>query len=79
MKVVKEYAEAMTARIDQSLLEAEGIFSDVLNENLLYASIFPGSNYDIQLVVADEDYDRACEILAATVTEETAEETGDSE
>lgn len=79
MKVVKEYAEAMTARIDQSLLEAEGIFSDVLNENLLYASIFPGSNYDIQLVVADEDYDRACEILAATVTEEPEAESEDSE
>ena len=60
----------MAARIDQSLLEAEGIFSDVLNEYLLYASIFPGSNYDIQLVVADEDYDRALSILNATVVEE---------
>ena len=74
MKVVREYAEAMTARIDQSLLEAEGIISDVLNENLLYASIFPGSNYDIQLVVADEDYDRALSILNATVVEEEPQE-----
>ena len=74
MKVVREYAEAMAARIDQSLLEAEGIFSDVLNENLLYASIFPGSNYDIQLVVADEDYDRALSILSATIVEDSPEQ-----
>ena len=74
MKVVKEYAEAMAARIDQSLLDSEGIFSDVLNENLLYASIFPGSNYDIQLVVADEDYDRALSILNATVVEDIPQE-----
>ena len=74
MKVVKEYAEAMAARIDQSLLDAEGIYSDVLNENLLYASIFPGSNYDIPLVVADEDYDRALSILNATIVEDTPQE-----
>lgn len=74
MKIVKEYVDAMAARIDQSLLDSEGIYSDVLNENLLYASIFPGSNFDIQLVVADEDYDRALSILNATIVEDTPQE-----
>jgi len=70
MKVVKSYAEPMAAQIDKSLLEAEGIYCDILNENLLYASIFAGSNYDIQLVVADEDYDLALSILSASPSAE---------
>lgn len=51
--------------MDRSLLEAEGIKCNVLNENMNYAGYFAGSNFDIQLVVADEDYDLAIKILAA--------------
>ena len=77
MKTVKYYANAVEAQMDRSLLEAEGIPCEVLNENMNYAGYFAGSNFDIQLVVSDENYDQACELLAATVSEEP--ETGDSE
>lgn len=79
MKTVREYAEPMAAHIDKSLLEAEGVPCEVLNENLLYASIFAGSNYAIQLVVADDDYDRALGILNAAVVEEPLEEPAETE
>ncbi|MBO4418143.1 MAG: DUF2007 domain-containing protein [Bacteroidales bacterium] len=65
MKTVKYYANDVEAQMDRSLLEAEGITSNVLNENMNYAGYFAGSNFDIQLVVADEDYDLAIKILAA--------------
>lgn len=64
MKIVKKYPEAMPAHMDESLLESEGIASEVLNENMIYASYYAGSNFDIELVVADEDYERAVEILS---------------
>ncbi len=51
--------------MDRSLLEAEGIQCRVLNENMNYAGYFAGGNFDIQLVVADDDYDLAVKILAA--------------
>ena len=72
MKTVKRYANDMEAQIDRSLLEAEGIKCNVLNENMMYASYFAGSNFDIQLVVADEDYDQAIAILS-TPAEPTEE------
>lgn len=65
MKTVKYYANDMDAQMDRSLLEAEGIQCRVLNENMNYAGYFAGGNFDIQLVVADEDYDLAIKILAA--------------
>lgn len=65
MKTVKYYANDMEAQMDRSLLEAEGIQCRVLNENMNYAGYFAGGNFDIQLVVADEDYDLAIKILAA--------------
>ena len=70
MKTVKYYASAVEAQMDRSLLEAEGILCEVLNENMNYAGSFAGSNFDIQLVVADEDYDQAVELLSTPVTEE---------
>lgn len=79
MKTVKEYPELMPAEIDRSLLEAEGIMCDILNQNLLYISYAPCADFAIKLVVADEDYDRACEILAATVTDEPEAEPEASE
>ena len=63
MKTVKYYANVIEAQMDRSLLEAEGITCNVLNENMMYASYFAGSNFDIQLVVADEDYDQALQLL----------------
>ena len=65
MKTVKYYANDMEALMDRSLLEAEGIQCRVLNENMNYAGYFAGGNFDIQLVVADDDYDLAVKILAA--------------
>ena len=65
MKTVKYYANDVEAQMDRSLLEAEGIQCSVLNENMNYAGYFAGSNFDIQLVVADEDYDLAIKVLAA--------------
>lgn len=65
MKTVKYYANDMEAQMDRSLLEAEGIQCRVLNENMNYAGYFAGGNFDIQLVVADDDYDLAVKILAA--------------
>lgn len=79
MKTVKEYSEPMGAQIDKSLLEAEGIQCEVLNENLLYASLFAGSNYAIQLVVADEDYEQALAILNATVADNQQEDSSATE
>ena len=64
MKTLKSYAEAMSAHIDQSLLKASGIASEVLNENMNYAGFFAGSDFAIQLVVADEDYERARQVLS---------------
>ena len=72
MKTVKYYANAVEAQMDRSLLEAEGIPCEVLNENMNYAGYFAGSNFDIQLVVADEDYDQALKLLETPV-EETSE------
>ena len=63
MKTVKYYANDVEAQMDRSLLEAEGIQCSVLNENMNYAGYFAGSNFDIQLVVADEDYDQAIKLL----------------
>lgn len=63
MKTVKSYANAYEAQLDRSLLEAEGITCNVLNENMNYASYYAGSNFEILLVVADEDYDQAVAIL----------------
>lgn len=65
MKTVKCYANDVEAQMDRSLLEAEGIRCSVLNENMNYAGFFAGSNFDIQLVVADEDYGQALAILNA--------------
>ena len=72
MKTVKYYANDIEAQMDRSLLEAEGITSKVLNENMNYAGYFAGGNFDIQLVVADEDYDQAVALL--TTPAEPAEE-----
>ncbi len=78
MKTVKEYPELMPAEIDRSLLEAEGILCDVLGQNLLYTSFAPCADFAIKLVVADEDYDRALQILSAPVEPEAREDsTGD--
>ncbi|MBQ3659636.1 MAG: DUF2007 domain-containing protein [Bacteroidales bacterium] len=74
MKTVKEYPELMPAEIDRSLLEAEGIMCDILNQNLLYISYAPCADFAIKLVVADEDYNRALSILNATIVEDSPQE-----
>lgn len=79
MKTVKYYANDVEAQMDRSLLEAEGITCNVLNENMNYAGYFAGSNFDIQLVVADEDYGQALAILNATVADNPQESIGATE
>lgn len=64
----------MPAEIDRSLLEAEGIMCDILNQNLLYISYAPCADFAIKLVVADEDYNRALSILNATIVEDSPQE-----
>ena len=64
----------MPAEIDRSLLEAEGIMCDILNQNLLYISYAPCADFAIKLVVAYEDYNRALSILNATIVEDSPQE-----
>ena len=68
MKTVKYYANDIEAQMDRSLLEAEGITCNVLNENMNYAGYFAGGNFDIQLVVADEDYEEAVKLLSSNLS-----------
>ena len=70
MKAVKYYANTVEAQMDASLLEAEGIACKVLNENMNYIGFYAGSNFDIQLVVADEDYDQALALISTPTSPE---------
>ncbi len=70
MKVVKRYAEAMKAHIDRSLLESEGIECEVLGENVIYSGLAPAASFPIELVAADEDYERAKNLLSASQSAE---------
>ncbi len=70
MKVVKRYADPMKAHIDRSLLESEGIACEVLGENSIYSGLAPAACFSIELVAADEDYERAKNLLSASQSAE---------
>ncbi|MBO7584911.1 MAG: DUF2007 domain-containing protein [Bacteroidales bacterium] len=64
MKVVAKYPDIYKAHIVQGLLENEGIECEIVNENLPFLGMGV-AGFDVRIVVREEDYDRAKEILAA--------------
>ncbi|MBP5316794.1 MAG: DUF2007 domain-containing protein [Bacteroidales bacterium] len=64
MKVVAKYPDIYKAHIVQGLLENEGIECEIINENLPFLGMGV-AGFDVRIVVREEDYDRAKEILAA--------------
>jgi len=64
MKVVKSYYSVPMAELDRTVLADNGIEAAVLNSNATcYIAPFSGGLVSIDLAVADEDWDRASEIL----------------
>lgn len=62
MKTVKKYFNnAFSANLDKGLLENEGIQAEVLHQNMPYMGI--SEKLAVELIVNDEDYDRAKKIL----------------
>lgn len=64
MKVVAKYPDIYKAHIVQGLLENEGIECEIVNENLPFLGMGV-AGFDVRIIVREEDYDRAKEILAA--------------
>lgn len=64
MKVLKKFNNVFSANIAKGVLEAEGIESFILNENISYVTGTANNDLlSIQLVVEDSLYDKAKEIL----------------
>jgi len=64
MKVVKRYDSSAMAELDRTLLSDNGIEAVVLNENATcYIAPLAGGLVSVELAVADEDEQRASEIL----------------
>ena len=62
MKTVKKYFNnPFSANLDKGLLENEGIRAEVLHQNMPYMGI--SEKLAMELIVNDEDYDRAKKIL----------------
>ena len=62
MRTVKKYFNnAFSANLDKGLLENEGIRAEVLHQNMPYMGI--SDKLAIELIVNDEDYDRAKKLL----------------
>lgn len=61
MVIVKRYYDAFAANLAKGMLENEGIMAAVLHQDSPYAGI--GSKFTIDLVVNEEDYERALELL----------------
>jgi len=64
MKIVDKFPDIYTAHIVQGLLQNEGIECEIINENLPFLGMGV-AGFDVRIVVNDEDYERAKEILAA--------------
>lgn len=58
MKEVAQYEDVMVAEVAKGALANEGIDAAVMN----YSSAYPGI-FRVKLMVNDEDYDRAKEVL----------------
>ena len=63
----REYDSVNDALWDQSLLESEGIYSTVRNENM--SAVYVAGVMPAQLVVRESDLERVREILAAYAAE----------
>lgn len=62
MRTVKKYFNnPFSANLDKGLLENEGIRAEVLHQNMPYMGI--SDKLAVELIVNDEDYDRAKKIL----------------
>lgn len=62
MKTVKKYFNnPFSANLDKGLLENEGIRAEVLHQNMPYMGI--SEKLAVELIVNDEDYNRAKKIL----------------
>lgn len=66
MKTVGKYGNAFSAELAKGLLESEGIESCIVNEYLNYIGLPNMQQLNpVELRVADEDYDRALQVLNA--------------
>ncbi|HIT48244.1 MAG TPA: DUF2007 domain-containing protein [Candidatus Coprenecus stercoripullorum] len=64
MKTVKKFDNSFSANLCRGMLESAGIRAFVLNENLPYTSAATNTDMlSIDLVVDDEDYSAAIELL----------------
>ena len=61
MKTVKKYLNAFSADVAKGMLENEGIQAEVLHRNMPYLGI--SYKMAVELIVNDEDYDRALELI----------------
>ena len=62
MRTVKKYFNnAFSANLDKRLLENKGIRAEVLHQNMPYMGI--SDKLAVELIVNDEDYDRAKKLL----------------
>lgn len=62
MKTVKKYFNnPFSANLDKGLLENEGIRAEVLHQNMPYMGV--SEKLAVELIVNDEDYNRAKKIL----------------
>lgn len=66
MRVVKKYENGFSANLAKGMLENNGINAWVLNPNQAFSTGSTIGSFGIELAVADEDYDEACKLLAAS-------------
>ena len=65
MKVVQYFDDPLIAEVAKGALENEGITAAVLNQSSVYPGLSAASSqFRIKLIVNEEDYDRAMEILS---------------
>jgi acyl transferase domain-containing protein len=65
MKVVQYYDDPLVAEVAKGALESAGITAAVLNQSSVYPGLsVASSQFRIKLVVNEEDYDKAVEILS---------------
>lgn len=71
MKVVRKFDNAISANICKGVLEENGVDAFILNENLpLITGVANTDLISIEVVVDDENYDKAVEILQAKPDED---------
>ena len=74
MKIVKKFDNAFSANICKGVLEENGIEAFVLNENMpIITGVANTDPIPIEVVVADENYDKAIEILNTQPTDAPAD------